>query len=230
VPGDEMVREPQHASTRTATVAGRPEEIWPCVAQMGKKRDGLYGIDWLDRLFGVLDEPSAERILPRFQDLRAGDVISVGGTPGWPVALAEPNRFLLVEVHQDGFDVIQSWGLHPAGPEATRLVLPVRDRGPPGPRTRLLLAALDPQEFVMVRAQLSGIERRAEALAARRRAGVPSAAGAVPARPAPQAPAHSDEAGRWRIRSVARKQERPLGRGRTGVLQVAAEACSCSHP
>jgi len=187
MPGDEVVPEPQHASTRAVTVAARPEEIWPWLAQMGKGRGGLYSIDWLDQLFGVLDEPSAERILPQFQDLRAGDVIPVGGMPGWPVALAEPNRLLLIEVHQDGFDVTQSWGLYPAGPEATRLVLRVRGRGPPGPRTRLLLAALDPQEFLMVRAQLRGIQRRAEAVAAQRRAGVPSPAALVPGGPAPRA-------------------------------------------
>jgi len=179
------VKGPRSPAGRGA--APRPEEIWPWLAQPGKGRGGLHGIDWLDQLLGVLDEPSAERILPQFQDLRAGDVIPVGGTPGWPVALAEPNRFLLIEVHQDGFDVTQSWGLYPAGPEATRLVLRVRGRGPPGPRTSLLLAALDPQEFLMVRAQLRGIQRRSEALAAQRRAGVPAPAGPVPAGPAPRA-------------------------------------------
>lgn len=171
MPGDELMADPPHASTRAVTVAARPEEVWPWLAQMGKGRGGLYSIDWLDILFGVLDAPSSDRVLPQFQDLRAGDVIPVGGTPGWPIALAEPNRFLLLEIHQGGLDVTQAWGLYPAGPEATRLVLRVRGRGPPGPRTALLLAALDPQEFLMVRAQLRGIRRRAESLAAVRRGG-----------------------------------------------------------
>ena len=185
MPGDQIVPDPPHASTRAVTIAARPEEIWPWLAQMGRGRGGLYSVDWLDILFGVLDGPSSDRVLPQFQDLRAGDVIPVGGTAGWPVALAEPNRFLLIEIHQEGYDVTQSWGLYPAGPETTRLVLRVRGRGPPGLRTRLMLAALDPQEFVMVRAQLRGIRRRAEALASQRRAGPTSPLG-VPASPAPQ--------------------------------------------
>ncbi len=184
MPGDGIVRDPLYASTRAVTIEARPGEIWPWLAQMGKGRGGLYSIDWLDRLFGILDEPSAERILPQFQDLRAGDVIPVGGSPGWPVALAERDRFLLLEIHQGPVDVTQSWGLYPAGPESTRLVLRIRGRAPPGLRTGLLLAALDPQEFLMVRAQLRGIQRRAESLASQRRAGATSPAGAVPAAPA----------------------------------------------
>jgi hypothetical protein len=34
---------------------------------MGYQRGGLYSYDWLDRLFGFLDRPSATRILPEFQ-------------------------------------------------------------------------------------------------------------------------------------------------------------------
>jgi hypothetical protein len=33
---------------------------------MGYQRGGLYSYDWLDRLFGFLDRPSATRILPEF--------------------------------------------------------------------------------------------------------------------------------------------------------------------
>ncbi|HZY04321.1 MAG TPA: hypothetical protein VFF02_12560, partial [Anaeromyxobacteraceae bacterium] len=131
MPGDQIVPDPPHASTRAVTIAARPDEIWPWLAQMGRGRGGLYSVDWLDILFGVLDGPSSDRVLPQFQDLRAGDVIPLGGSPGWPVALAEPNRFLLIEIHQEGYAVTQSWGLYPAGPETTRLVLRVRGRGPP---------------------------------------------------------------------------------------------------
>lgn len=70
MPGDELVAAPRHASTRAITVRARPGEIWPWLAQMGKGRGGLYSIDWLDRVFGMLDAPSAERILPEWQDLK----------------------------------------------------------------------------------------------------------------------------------------------------------------
>ena len=48
-------------------------------------RGGLYSIDWLDEVFGILDGPSAEEILPEFQHLEPGDVIPIGGSNGWPV-------------------------------------------------------------------------------------------------------------------------------------------------
>ena len=45
-------------------------DIWAWLVQIGYHRGGLYSYDWLDRLFGFLDRPSATRILPDFQQLR----------------------------------------------------------------------------------------------------------------------------------------------------------------
>ena len=42
---------------------------------MGYRRGGLYSYDWLDQLFGVLDQPSADTVRPEssqaIADLRA---------------------------------------------------------------------------------------------------------------------------------------------------------------
>ena len=38
---------------------------------MGYRRGGLYSYDWLDRLFGYLDAPSADRILPSGSNWRS---------------------------------------------------------------------------------------------------------------------------------------------------------------
>ena len=57
------------------TVNAPPEDIWPWLVQMGTGRGGLYRYDWLDRMFGFLDRPSATRILPEFQQLAVGDKI-----------------------------------------------------------------------------------------------------------------------------------------------------------
>jgi hypothetical protein len=169
MPGDELVRPPAYESTRGITVRARPAEIWPWLAQMGRGRGGLYSVDWLDRAFGVLDAPSADRVLPEWQDLRPGDAIPVGRT-AWPVHAVERERSLVLRVEEGRVLVTQSWVLRPVDPETTRLVLRVRAAAPPGWRTTALLVALQPQELVMVRAQLRGIRRRAEALAAARRA------------------------------------------------------------
>lgn len=169
--GDELVVAPQHASTRAITVRARPEEVWPWLAQMGNGRGGLYSVDWLDRLFGVLDAPSTERVLPEWQDLEPGDVIPIGRSAGWPVRSVDRGRALVLRIEQDGVLVTQSWGLFPVDAETTRLVVRIRAAAPAGWRTSALVVALEPQEFVMVRAQLRGIRRRAEALARARRAG-----------------------------------------------------------
>src|SRR5579863_5222681 len=73
--GDSLVVNPMFVYTMAATVNARPEHIWPWLVQMGYQRGGLYSYDWLDRLFGILDRPSADRIIPEFQHLQVGDVI-----------------------------------------------------------------------------------------------------------------------------------------------------------
>jgi hypothetical protein len=172
MPGDELVPSPRHRATRAITIRARPEEIWPWLVQMGNGRGGLYSIDMLDRLLGVIEAPSAERVLAEWQDLRPGDVIPIGGTPGWPVHAIERDRSLVLRIEHGEALVTQSWGLYPVDGETTRLVLRVRGAASPGIRSAALVAVIEPQELVMVRAQLLGIRRRAEALAATRRATV----------------------------------------------------------
>ncbi|HSD22457.1 MAG TPA: hypothetical protein VLC54_20575 [Anaeromyxobacter sp.] len=172
MPGDELVPRPRYRSTRAITIRARPEEIWPWLVQMGNGRGGLYSVDVLDRLLGVIEAPSAERVLPEWQDLRPGDVIPIGGTPGWPVHAVERDRSLVLRIEHGEALVTQAWGLYPVDGETTRLVLRVRGAASPGMRSAALVAVIEPQELVMVRAQLIGIRRRAEALAAARRTAV----------------------------------------------------------
>jgi hypothetical protein len=77
------------------TVDARPEHIWPWLVQIGYQRGGLYSYDWLDRLFGFLDRPSAIRILPEFQNLAVGDRIPMGQGPSWPVAWARLATYVI---------------------------------------------------------------------------------------------------------------------------------------
>ncbi len=64
MPGDTVILDPTDVATQVVTVEARPEDIWPRLVQMGHRRGGLYSYDWLDLLFGFLDRPSADRILP----------------------------------------------------------------------------------------------------------------------------------------------------------------------
>jgi hypothetical protein len=100
-----------------------PEDIWPWLLQIGYQRGGLYSYDWLDRLFGYLDRPSATRILPEFQHLAVGDRIPLGRGPSWPVAAVEPNRALVLDMRNMGdFDWVWQFGLYPIDEKQTRLV------------------------------------------------------------------------------------------------------------
>ena len=94
--GDMEIPHPTYEATLAVTIDAPPSAIWPWLVQMGYRRGGLYSYDWLDRLFGYLDRPSATRFLPEFQHLAVGDHIPLGQGPSWPVAVLEPNRALVL--------------------------------------------------------------------------------------------------------------------------------------
>ena len=96
MPGDCVVTLPSYETTLGVTIDAAPAAIWPWLVQMGYRRGGLYSYDWLDRLFGYLDAPSAERILPEWQHLAVGDEIPIGRGGGFPVKAIEPFRSLVL--------------------------------------------------------------------------------------------------------------------------------------
>lgn len=166
LPGDERVAHADYVITYGVTIHARPAAVWPWLAQMGYRRGGLYSYDWLDRLFGYLDRPSAEEVLPEFQHLEAGDTIPLGRGPAWPVVEVEPERALVIEPIAGR--ITWSFELVPAGENATRLVTRARSAPPETLQERLAMLAIDPAAFIMTRKMLLGIKRRAEALAQRR--------------------------------------------------------------
>ena len=111
---------------------------------MGYRRGGLYSYDWLDRLFGFLDAPSAERVLPEHQRLAVGDVIPIGPGDGFPVAAIEPQRSLVLGGETDGFQWVWQFGLYPLDDRRTRLVSRNRARLPRTLESILFMCALEP--------------------------------------------------------------------------------------
>jgi hypothetical protein len=162
--GDEMISHPTQVSTRAVTIKAQAEDVWSWLVQMGYQRGGLYTYDWIDRLMGALDRPSAERILPEFQQLEVGDVIPIGNGPDWPVIDLEPNRFLLVRIQAPGMEYTWAWVLDELDESHTRLVLRIRSRLTK-PLLVLLFHLTDPGSFLMTRQHLLGIKRRAEVAA-----------------------------------------------------------------
>jgi hypothetical protein len=166
--GDSLLVDPTYSGTMAVTVAAPPEDLWPWLVQIGCQRGGLYSYDWLDRLFGYLDRPSATRILPEFQHLAVGDEIPLGRGPSWPVAVVEPRRALVLDMrNMGGFDWVWQFGLYTVDDKRIRLVSRSRVRR----RTvwaRLFTYAIEPAGFLMTRRMLIGIKERAEALRAGR--------------------------------------------------------------
>ena len=166
--GDSLLVDPTYSGTTAVSVNAPPEDIWPWLVQIGYQRGGLYSYDWLDRLFGYLDRPSATRILPEFQDLAVGDRIPVGRGPSWPVAVVDPPRALVLDMRNMGaFDWVWQFGLYTVDEKRTRLVSRSRVRTQML-WARLLTYVIEPAGFLMTRRMLLGIKERAEALRAGR--------------------------------------------------------------
>lgn len=169
MPGDSQVTLPSYEATLGVTIYTAPAAIWPWLMQMGYRRGGLYSYDWLDRCFGYLDAPSANRILPEWQLLAVGDEIPIGRGGGFPVKAIEPFRSLVLAGHAR--DVEWSWefALVPLDAQQTRLISRNRVYVRDGLRRRLTMLVVEPAAFLMTRKMLLGIKRRAESLAGQRR-------------------------------------------------------------
>jgi hypothetical protein len=162
MPGDDEVKQPMQVTTRAVTVRSGAADIWPWLVQMGYRRGGMYSYDWIDRRLGILDQPSANRIIPEFQHLQVGDVIPMGKPPSWPVRVIEPNRILLIVINEPNAQVTWCFMLDEITDRQTRLILRVRNRLAMSPLLLLSLPIMLPGEFLMVRKMLLGLKQRAE--------------------------------------------------------------------
>jgi len=196
--GDELIAHPMIETTHAITVQASASEIWPLLVQMGMDRGGWYSDpEWWDGLaervlwsflandektgYSIRDEPSADRIIKKFQDLKVGDIVLDGppGTDYFTVAALEKNRvlalysnshirYIVPHVLRDNAKVnIQgefSWVfiLDEIETGATRLIL--RTRINYGPRLFRVLTRpfFWPIDFVLARKTLRGIKWRVE--------------------------------------------------------------------
>jgi len=152
--GDELVQNPTFNATRAVTINVSAERIWPWIVQVGYKRAGFYSWDILDN-DGI---PSAERIIPEYQNLKMGDLVPLSEETDAEVVDMEPNRRLLLVFESDG-TVTWAWALYKIDADRTRLVTRLRWR------TSSVVSqfVLDAFEIIMMRKCLLGIKRRAEA-------------------------------------------------------------------
>ena len=158
MPGDELDAHPDSHATRAMTIRGTPEQIWPWLAQMGYGRAGLYGFDIVRGPGGAR---SAERILPQFQDIPAGDSVSADPVTPMKFHAVESPRYI-VWSGDDGHRSF-TWALYPVDAENTRLVSRVRwdsQLGQPALFGSELLNEFT--QNLAVREMLQGIQGRVE--------------------------------------------------------------------
>jgi len=163
--GDELHENPEFNATRAVEINATPEQIWPWIVQMGYSKGGFYGFDKLDNG----GNPSAERIIPEFQNLKVGDSIAAGEYKGQlvnflEVVEMEPNTSMLwVFVATPWEGATWSWGLYGIDNQRTRLVSRLR-KGYTFNTIQDFIGwpLYDMVEILMMRTTLLGIKRRAE--------------------------------------------------------------------
>jgi hypothetical protein len=161
LPGDGIVERPNFNATRAVTIEALPEDIWPWLVQIGIRRAGWYSYDWLDNLA----KPSAEQILPEFQNLKVGDLVplSPDGKQGFWVKELRPNQWMLWWDKQG--EVSWLWLLDPIDDRHTRLITRVRLRYTWLSPAILFHLLIEFTDIVMMRKCMLGIRTRAERLA-----------------------------------------------------------------
>jgi hypothetical protein len=165
MPGDEHVSDPSFNATRAVSIAAPPEAVWPWLVQLGYGRAGWYSYD----LFDNAARPSAERVLPEYQEPKVGDWVpmssKVNETTAFKVTALEPNRWMLWAKPHSTW----AWKLVPLAGGRTRLIVRLKERyewrrAPANALVTLVLFEFG--DFAMMRKLLLGVKRRAESLAA----------------------------------------------------------------
>jgi hypothetical protein len=164
LPGDELVADARYVTTRGITIAAPPAAVWPWLVQMGQDRGGFYTHNWVERLLrsGI---PDVHEVHPEWQLLEPGALMrtnhDIGGKPmGWPVAIVEPGRALVVRstsLPRGSYAFV----LRPLDERRTRLL--VRDRAA-WKRIELPFAVVvyEPLHAYMETGLLRGIRERVE--------------------------------------------------------------------
>ena len=166
-PGDEIVTGAVAVFNRARELAAPPEEIWPWLVQLGKRRAGWYLPATVERLL----PPSrrAQRVIdPRWQHLEIGEAIpDYGGRDATlEVAILEEPRTLVYRSERHG--ALFSWALilEPVSERRTRVHLRFRGRlRSRGWRLQLIRAAGGFFDWATSVAMLRGLDERVRAAA-----------------------------------------------------------------
>lgn len=194
LPGDDIIAAPKAQTDHAITIDAPPSDVWPWMVQMGWGRAGWYTARWVDRLLFPANGPSAERIVPRLQEIDVGTFIPDGPPHtecGLHVVALEPERALVLRSNSH---LPKSWRDHATLDWTWAFVLSPQDGGRRCRyhfRSRWVTApwwftvggrlVIVPADFLMSRDHMRGIKSRAEGLTGEREPGGVALAGEVPA-------------------------------------------------
>jgi hypothetical protein len=164
--GDELVPDPDLASTRAITIRAGAEDVWPWIVQLGQGRGGFYSYDRLENVAGC-DIHSATEVNPDWQHLDVGDIVRLAPELTLDVAVAKPPRTLVLQggvlpgAVTAPYDFTWTFDLSPLSETTTRLV--VRERYAYRQWwARFLVEPLTVVSFFMSHRMVRGIRDRAE--------------------------------------------------------------------
>lgn len=165
LPGDDLVPNPMQVTTRALTIQAPPREIWSWLVQMGQNRAGFYTHNWVEKLL-LSGIPNVHEIHPEWQDLTVGDLmwtnreIRPGHPLGWPVAIVDPDRALVVSSKSLPCGTY-AFVLDPVDQQATRLI--ARDRAAWRRwQYPFVLLVYEPLHAYMETGLLQGVKKRAQ--------------------------------------------------------------------
>ena len=169
LPGDDLIVSPDLAATRAITVRASASQVWPWIAQLGQGRGGFYSYDFVENLAGC-DIHSADRVVPRWQDIKIGDKVKLAPAVGLDVAALEPGRSLVLRGGvpmgnaSPPYDFTWAWVLRDEPDGTSRLL--VRERyAYTRPWARFIVEPVEAVSFVMTQKMLRGIRDRTEQVA-----------------------------------------------------------------
>lgn len=160
---DDSVDDPQFSATRSITIDATQEQVFGWLAQMGYGRAGWYSYDWIDNR----GRPSATRIVDEWQTLMRGDLVPAGPFNLVARVVDRPRAMVLTLLADRaqfalGYELTRVEVGGGTG-EATRLSSRVRANLIVPGDGFLARYVLGIGDGIMVRKQLLGIKRRAEA-------------------------------------------------------------------